>query len=224
MAVAAVPLPLGMYAFAAQSGPAPGAPRVFAITTLPIVAIALGAAVAYLVDRRRIVRMRLRTVPAGPPVLEMTRANGRDARYPLSAVSRIDIVRECALASSVAHRSTRVFLVARQAERTRPGRSDLPPRWVDALTAADVEMAVYHHHASDRRMWRERARALLRRDAPPFSSSRILARPGAVRWRSAGPGLSRTASTVLAFAVSGLTQRRGRAASPSDHHRPPSPR
>lgn len=90
IAVAAVPLLLGMYAFAAHSGPAPGSPWVFAITTLPIVAIALGTAVAYLVDRRRIVRMRLRTVPGGPPVLEMTRANGCDARYPLSAVRRID--------------------------------------------------------------------------------------------------------------------------------------
>ena len=67
VAVSAVPLLLGMYGFAAHSGPAPGAPWVFAITTLPIVAIALGAGVAYLVDRRRIVRMRLRTAPAGPP-------------------------------------------------------------------------------------------------------------------------------------------------------------
>lgn len=224
IAVAAVPLLLGVYAFAAHSGPAPGAPWVFAITTLPIAAIALGTAVAYLVDRRRIVRMRLRTVPAGTPVLEMTRANGRDARYPLSAVSRIDIVREYALASSVAHRSTMVFLVAGQAERARPGPSDLPPRWVDALTAADVEMAVYHHHASDRPMWQERARALLRRGAPPFPPSRTLPRPGPDRWRSVGPGLSRAALTVLGFAVRGLTQRRDRSVKPSDPRRPPSAR
>lgn len=142
----------------------------------------------------------------------MTRANGRDARYPLSAVSRIDIVREYALASSVAHRSTLVLVVAGQAERTRPGPSDLPPRWVDALTGADVEMGVYHHHASDRPLWQERARALLRRGAPSFTQSRSLPRPGAVRRRSVGPGLSRTALTVLAFAVRGLTQRRSHSA------------
>lgn len=215
IAVAAVPFLLGMYAVAAHSGPAPGAPWVFAITTLPIVAIALGATVAYVADRRRIVRMRLHTGPAGPPVVEMTRADGRHARYPLPAVSRVDVFREYALASSVAHKSTLVFLVAGRAERTRPGPGDLPPRWVGALTAAGVEMAVYNRHASDRPVWQERARALLRRGAPPWS-------PPGTPSRRVRPGLSRTAMTVVAYAVRGLTRRRSRSTPPPGYRRPPS--
>jgi hypothetical protein len=151
MAIVPFSLPclLGMCVLAGHSGPAPGAAWLIAVTALPMIVVAARTVVGYVFDRRMIVRMRLHTVPGRPAVVDMTRANGRSVRYPLASVNRIDIVREMALASSVAHHSTMVFLVAGRVERTRPGPGDLPQRWVDAFTRANVETVVYNHHQSD---------------------------------------------------------------------------
>lgn len=180
----ALPCLLGMYAFAAHSGPAPGAPWLIALAALTLMVFAARTAVVYLFDRRLIVRMRLRAVPGRPVVVDMTRANGRGVTYPLASVNRIDIFREMALASSVAHHSTMVFLVAGRVERTRPGPGDLPQRWVDALTDANVETAVYNHHQSDPklRIRYRRLGILPSRGGPLLPLSGVRRRPGRSRW------------------------------------------
>ncbi|GAB1639931.1 hypothetical protein [Krasilnikovia sp. MM14-A1259] len=89
-------------------------------------------------DTRSVVRVRL--VPAArPSEIEVSRANGTSAVYPVSALRKIDVERASGHAGAY-HKMK--FHFADHVERTRSGRADNQDRWADALTILEIPLAV----------------------------------------------------------------------------------
>jgi hypothetical protein len=136
--VAAVPL--GLLFCAASRKPDVAGPAVFVLLVLIALAIAAGVLGAYVLDRGLVTRMRLWTPPGRPTILEVTRAGGRTAAYPLETVGRVALARVHEAGQPSYGRLT-VVAVGR-VERTRPGQPDLPSRWTEAFHSAGITVDV----------------------------------------------------------------------------------
>jgi hypothetical protein len=110
---------------------------------LALVPVAAVAAVwEYLLDRRKVVEIRLADGEVG-----LTRANGSTARFPIGDLRRIEVVR---MISGGIAGSTRMLLhVGDRVERTRYGPAELPARWAETVTIAEIEMQVREKQQDD---------------------------------------------------------------------------
>lgn len=110
---------------------------------LALVPLAVVAAVwEFVADRRAVVEIRLTNGD-----LTMIRANGSTARYPISDVRRIDVIRS--VRGGVADSSRMWLHIGTRVERTRHGPADLSPHWTEAITAAEIEVQVREKHSDD---------------------------------------------------------------------------
>jgi hypothetical protein len=96
----------------------------------------------FLLDRRSIVEMRLTDGK-----LTAIRANRTSTSYPLSSISRIEVLQRVRGGEPS---SSRMRLhIGERVEKTRSGPADLPSRWAEAVTIAEIETTVHEKVESD---------------------------------------------------------------------------
>ncbi len=130
--IALVPVALVLCAVGNQS--AGGRAWILLAASVPAIIAAVLAAWEYLRDRRAVVEMRL--TDSGLTVLRVDRTM---STYPLASIRRVEVTRRIGARRDWS--SLRLHLDD-GLERTRPGPPDLPDRWVDALTAAEVDLQI----------------------------------------------------------------------------------
>lgn len=137
VAVAFIPTIL---VFCAAGGHAPALTWLVPGLLVPMAAVA--AAWEWLADRRAVVEMRL----AGG-TLTVIRANGTRAAYPVSSIDRIEQVRR--IRGGLPSSSRMRLHIGSRTERTRSGPADLPSRWAEAVTIAEIETTVQEKIEND---------------------------------------------------------------------------